>query len=69
MNISSKKAFYIAFKGLYYAIFCFLSSLNVSWHKLNISEIMVQTLKLLSSKAALTIDFFAAVDYNYNHKQ
>ena len=25
--------------------------------------------ELLSSKAAFTIDFFAAVNYNYNHKQ
>ena len=35
VNIFSKKAFYIAFKGLCYAIFCSLRGLNVSWHKLN----------------------------------
>ena len=35
LNIFSKKAFYIAFKGLCYAIFCSLRGLNVSWHKLN----------------------------------
>ena len=34
VNIFSKKAFYIAFKGLCYAIFCSLRGLNVSWHKL-----------------------------------
>ena len=48
--------------------------LGVNW----ISEIMVQfcyllhfsqRCELLSSKAAFTIDFFAAVNYNYNPKQ
>ena len=35
VNIFSKKTFYIAFKGLCYAIFCSLRGLNVSWRKLN----------------------------------
>ena len=48
--------------------------LGINW----ISEIMVQfcyllhfsqRCELLSWKAAFTIEFFAAVNYNYNHKQ
>ena len=33
VNIFSRMAFYIAFKGLGYAIFCSLRGLNVSWRK------------------------------------
>ena len=59
-NIFSKRAFYIAFKGLCYAIFCSLRSLNVSWHKLNFRNngpvllftALSQRCELLSWKAA-----------------
>lgn len=76
VNIFSKKAFYIAFKGLCYAIFCSLRGLNVSWHKLNFRNNgpvcyllhFSQRCELLSWKATFTIEFFAAVNYNYNHK-
>ena len=63
MNIFSRKAFYIAFKGLCYAIFCCLRGLNVSWHKLNFRN----NGPVLLFTALFT--FFAAVNYNYNHKQ
>ena len=71
VNIFSKKAFYFAFKGLCYAIFCSLRGLNVSWHKLNFWNNgpvcyllhFSQRCKLLSWKAVFTIEFFAAVNY------
>ena len=77
MNIFSKKAFYIAFKGLCYAIFCFLRGLNVSWRKRNFRNngpVLLFTAlftkrRTLKFKAIFTIDFFAAVNYNYNPKQ
>ena len=77
MNIFSKKAFYIAFKGLCYAIFCSLRGLHVSWRKLNFRNngpvllftVLFTKRRTLKFKAAFTIDFFAAVNYDYNHKQ
>ena len=39
------------------------------WANNNILLRFSQTRKLLSSKAAFTIVFFAAVNHNYDHKQ
>ena len=77
MNIFSKKAFYIAFKGLCYAIFCFLRGLNVSWRKRNFRNngpvllftVLFTKRRTLKFKAAFSIDFFAAVkQWALNHR-
>ena len=50
----------------------------MSWHKLSVRNngpvlsfycTFLKARQLLSSKAAFTIEYFAALNHNYNHKQ